>query len=73
MAKYLVDLTVEVTVENLVVTIGDELMGEETLAQAAERKLRKSMTILDIKGARSGDDGYISLIGEANITNWGQL
>jgi len=69
--RYLIDVHAEIDIENLQVSIPDDgLFSEQCLQDAAIDMLNKRLTILDIKGARSGDDGFISDIGPVDVSNW---
>lgn len=68
---YRVTASVMITVEDLLIDVGDDgATSEEHLREVAFEMLNKRMTILDVKGARSGDDGTIHDIDVNEITNW---
>lgn len=68
--KYKVSATLTVTVEDIIVNIDEPLKAEDELQDALIQKLERQMTILDIRGSRSGDDGYLAAIECDDLTNW---
>lgn len=71
--KYNVSATITVTVEDVIVDIDQPLNAEDELQDAIIQKLQTQMTILDIRGSRSGDDGYIASIECEAIDSWGSV
>ena len=68
--KYKVSATLTVTVEDVIVNFDEPLNAEDELQDALVQKLERQMTILDIRGSRSGDEGYIAAIECEEVVNW---
>lgn len=75
MAKYLVDGRLTVRVADIPVTLDDNDPRPhiEQVTEAFAKALEDRLTILDIKGARGGQDGHITSFGVASVHGWDQV
>ena len=68
--KYTVDATLTVTLEQVRITLDGPAKEELELQDALLQKLRKSLVLLDVKGGRTRDDGFISAVECESIDDW---
>ncbi len=68
--KYKVDATVRIVLEDVKLDLDDHINEELELEDALLQKLNKQLTLLDIKGARTGDEGVITSMECDDIDNW---
>lgn len=73
--RYKVDASISILVEKVSVRLDDEMIGtiEEELSDALTKILKEQLTLLDIRGSRSGDDGYVTQISVEQIDNWSEI
>lgn len=67
--KYTVDATVTITLEQVILRLDESASEELDFHDALLQKLRQQLVLLDIKGARTGDDGVITAIECESIDN----
>ena len=68
--KYKIDATIMITLEDVSVNLDQPANEELEFQDALIEKLRKKLVLLDLKGGRSGEDGFISAIECESIDNW---
>ena len=68
--KYTIDATVTITLEQVTLRLDEPAYEELEFEDALLQKLHKQLVLLDIKGSRSGSDGFISAMECASIDNW---
>ena len=68
--KYKIDATVMLSLESVIIHLDEPASEELEFHDALLKKLNKQLTLLDIKGSRSGDDGFISSMDCESIDNW---
>lgn len=68
--KYIVDATVTITLEQVRIRLDEPANEELEFHDVLLQKLHKQLALLDIKGSRSGDDGFISAMECDSIDNW---
>lgn len=68
--QYTVDATVTISLENVRLRLDEPIKEKLDLEDALVQFLNKRLTLLDIKGARSGDDGLITSIACEDVDNW---
>ena len=71
MPRYLIDAYVEIKLENVQVEIDDDQNNFlSLLGKALIEKLNHRLTLLDFRGARTGDDGIVTDIKCKAVINW---
>ena len=68
--RYTVDATITVSLEQVSLLLDEPIKEELNLHDALLQLLNKRLALLDIKGGRSGDGGFISTIDCESIDNW---
>lgn len=70
MPKYLVAATVQITLEDVPVALDECPTEEADFEDALMQLLRDRLVLLDIKGGRTGNDGYIATMDAEQVDNW---
>lgn len=67
MINYLVDASIMIKVKGIPISMDCPPELGHTIEHAVARRLNMAMTILDIKGSRSAEDGTIETIEPMNV------
>lgn len=70
MTKYTLDATVMLTLEQVTVSLDEPANGEDEFEDALMSLLNDRLVLLDNKGGRSGESGFISTIECESVDNW---